>query len=105
MAWQSHRLGNRVRYLLDDWLPPVIREFRPLTQVLTRLWNGRNFDIDFKRKAFNMSDEEFAAAYAKRTPERPTDVTDKQIEWIIRNTLGPTALEVGCGNGFLAEQL
>jgi ubiquinone/menaquinone biosynthesis C-methylase UbiE len=105
MAWQSHRLGNRVRYLLDDWLPPVIREFRPLTHVLMRLWNGPNFDMDFKRKAFDMSDEEFAAAYVKRSPDRPTDLTEKQIEWMVRNALGPEVLEVGCGNGYLAERL
>src|SRR5207244_11714526 len=58
--WKSRGVTNLVRHVMDDWLPPVIREFRPLSKVLALAFHGPHFDLDFKRKAFAMTDEEFA---------------------------------------------
>jgi ubiquinone/menaquinone biosynthesis C-methylase UbiE len=98
------------RHVLDDWLPPVIREFRPLSKVLAVAFHGRSFDLDFKRKAYDMSCAEFAAAYARlpsgcKHAYRTTDMTDRQIEWMVGSAVGPEVLEVGCGYGVLAERM
>jgi len=107
---KSRRVTNLVRHIMDDWLPPVIREFRPLSKALALAFHGPHFDLDFKRKAFAMTDTEFAAAYARlpsgrKKAYRLTDMTDRQIGWMLEHVLGPDVLEVGCGYGVLAERL
>ena len=59
----DRRITSRVRVLLDDWLPPVVREWRPLNRVLARMVHGPNFDLDFKERAFHLTDREIAEAY------------------------------------------
>jgi len=62
---KSRRVTNLVRHVMDEWLPPAIREFRPLSKALALAFHGPDFDLDFKRKAFGMTEEEFAAACAR----------------------------------------
>lgn len=104
----DRRVTSQVRRLLDDWLPPVVREWRPLNSVLARVVHGSNFDLDFKQRAFHMSDREFADAYARLAQGgarfRDTDTTPDQIAAILAAAQG-TVLEVGSGNGVIAEQL
>jgi 2-polyprenyl-3-methyl-5-hydroxy-6-metoxy-1,4-benzoquinol methylase len=109
-ALKDRRITNCVRYVLDDWLPPVMREFRPLNQLMAVLFHGSHFDLDFKRKAHGMTDAEFSAAYARlphghKRPYRDTDMTEGQIRWMLAETLGSMVLEVGCGHGRLAQRL
>ncbi len=104
----DRRITSHVRRLLDDWLPPVVREWRPLNSVLARVVHGSSFDLDFKERAFRMSDREFADAYAKLAQGgarfRDTDTTPDQVTAIIDATRG-SVLEVGSGNGVIAERL
>jgi SAM-dependent methyltransferase len=109
-AFKSRRVTNCLRYVMDDWLPPIVREFRPLSRALANLFHGRHFDLDFKRKAYQMSEADFRAAYArlpegKRSVYRLTDMTEGQLRWMVENAEGPKVLEVGCGYGVLAERL
>lgn len=104
----DRRITSQVRRLLDDWLPPVVREWRPLNSVLARVVHGRAFDLDFKERAFRMSDREFADAYARLAQGgarfRDTDTTPDQIAAIVEAAQG-SVLEVGSGNGVIAERL
>jgi SAM-dependent methyltransferase len=104
----DRRITTQVRRLLDDWLPPVVREWRPLNAVLARFVHGSQFDLDFKQRAFHMSDREFAEAYAKLAQGgarfRETDTTPDQIAAILDAARG-AVLEVGSGNGVIAERL
>src|SRR4051812_8484734 len=80
----DRRVTTPVRRLLDDWLPPVVREWRPLNSLLARVVHGKNFDLDFKERAFRMSDREIAEAYGELAQGgarfRDTDTTPSQIE-------------------------
>jgi ubiquinone/menaquinone biosynthesis C-methylase UbiE len=104
----DRRVTSRVRVLLDDWLPPVVREWRPLNRVLVRVMHGKSFDLDFKERAFHMSDREIADAYDRLAKGgaryRDTDTTPAQIDAIASAARG-RVLEVGCGNGMIAERL
>jgi len=107
---KGRRVTNAVRYVLDNWLPPVVRDFRPLNKLLALAFHGPEFDLDFKRRALQLSDEEFAAAYDRlkpneKKPYRQTDMTEGQLGWMTRHAIGPDVLEVGCGWGVLAERL
>ena len=104
----DRRVTSRVRVILDDWLPPVVREWRPLNRMLARVVHGRNFDLDFKERAFHLSDREIADAYDRLAQGgarfRDTDTTPAQIDAIVAAARG-AVLEVGCGNGTIAERL
>jgi len=59
-------------------------------------------DMDFKRKAFNMTEDEFVNAYEKLSPMRSTDNTILTNNFVIENIFGNKILEVGSGNGDMA---
>jgi ubiquinone/menaquinone biosynthesis C-methylase UbiE len=99
-----------INQLLNNWLPPVLRDQNWFYGNLIRLACGKNagFFIDFRQRVYDMSDEEFAKVYADLAitmPGRPTDLNQPCIDAILRDVQGPDILEVGCGRGFLAEKL
>jgi 2-polyprenyl-3-methyl-5-hydroxy-6-metoxy-1,4-benzoquinol methylase len=105
---RDRRVTAVVRRVLDDFLPPVVREWRPLNRWMARRFHGPAFDLDFKEHAFAMSPRELAEAYARldsgNARYRDTDTTPGQIDAIVAAARG-RVLEVGCGNGAVAERL
>lgn len=90
-----------LRFMLDECLPPVIRDRRWFFGPLIRIWN-KSIDWDFKSKAPSMTDEEFNEAYKNLLPIRERESTIKVMEFVVANLRGHTVLEVGCGNGDLS---
>jgi SAM-dependent methyltransferase len=105
---RDRRVTYVVRRMLDDFLPPVVREWRPLNRWLVTRFHGPAFDLDFKERAFAMSRAEFAAAYAALDSGgaryRDSDTTPAQLDAIAAAARG-RVLEVGCGNGAVAARL
>lgn len=105
---RDRRVTYAVRRLLDDFLPPVVREWRPLNRWMATRFHGPAFDLDFKEQAFAMSPTQIAAAYAALDSGggryRDSDTTPAQIAAIAAAARG-RVLEVGCGNGAVAERL
>ena len=103
-------LTYRIRQLLDEWLPPAIRDRRFFNWVPARLLFGSEADLflDFKTRALNLSDEEFGAVYRaahRFVIQRETDLTDASLEAVVASVLGDTVVEIGCGSGYLAGRL
>jgi len=107
-ALRDRRVTSAVRRALDDYLPPVVREWRPLNRWMVRRFHGPAFDLDFKERAFAMSPREIARAYAALdhggARYRDSDTTPAQIDAIAAAARG-RVLEVGSGNGAIAERL
>jgi ubiquinone/menaquinone biosynthesis C-methylase UbiE len=105
---RDRRVTYAARRFLDDFLPPVVREWRPLNRWLATRFHGPAFDLDFKERAFGMSAKEIAEVYAALDAGggryRDSDTTPAQIAAIVDASRG-RVLEVGCGNGAVAEQL
>jgi ubiquinone/menaquinone biosynthesis C-methylase UbiE len=105
---RDRRVTTAVRRLLDDCLPPVVREWRPFNRWMATKFHGPAFDLDFKQRAFAMSPREFAEAYAALESGsgryRDTDTTPAQIEAIVAAARG-RVLEVGSGNRVVAAAL
>jgi ubiquinone/menaquinone biosynthesis C-methylase UbiE len=105
---RDRRVTYAVRHLLDDFLPPVVREWRPLNRWMATKFHGARFDLDFKERAFAMSPREISDAYAALASGgaryRDTDTTPAQIDAIVAAARG-RVLEVGCGNGAVAQRL
>jgi 2-polyprenyl-3-methyl-5-hydroxy-6-metoxy-1,4-benzoquinol methylase len=87
-----------IRFLLDECLPPILRDQRWFFVPIIKLYN-RKMDPDFKLKAPCMTAEEFSHAYELLMPMRQTDVTPRVAQFVANHLTGKTVLEVGCGNG------
>ncbi len=94
----TSKLTKTIGYLLDNFLPLFIRDSRLFYKPIVSLWNSK-MDVDFKRKAWKMTEEEFAAAYEAIVPMRSTDMTRKSEAFVLDNLIGESVMEVGCGNG------
>jgi ubiquinone/menaquinone biosynthesis C-methylase UbiE len=105
---RDRRVTSAVRHLLDDYLPPVVREWRPLNRWMATAFHGPRFDLDFKERAFQMAPREIADAYAALDAGgaryRDSDTTPGQRAAIVAAARG-RVLEVGCGNGAVAAEL
>lgn len=106
---RGRAVTNLIRHVLDDWLPPIVRENHALNALLAQGFFGGKIDLDFKEKAFSMSPAEFAAAYAGLPAGtqryRDSDTTRNQADAIVEAAIGPRVLEVGCGNGMVTQLL
>ena len=106
-------LSKKIRSLMDNCLPPVLRDSRWFMSPLLRIWFGRNYTLirDFTRNAYQLSEEEFARVYAtlnsSHATDRPTDLTGKSLSWIdaALDSTAHSLLDVGCGRGFFAERI
>ncbi|TNE89941.1 MAG: class I SAM-dependent methyltransferase [Deltaproteobacteria bacterium] len=106
----SRNTATKLNYLLNDFLPPVVRDSRRLMYPAFRLLCGKNAHIfmDFRERAHAMSDEEYAECY-RLTEENNlldgTDLNEECLSRIPREVVGQRVLEVGCGRGVLAQRL
>lgn len=65
--------------------------------------------LDFKNRAFALSDPEFAGVYCLVNGashlQGETDLNERCAEKILENLRGRTVLEAGCGRGYLAGRM
>jgi ubiquinone/menaquinone biosynthesis C-methylase UbiE len=106
----SRRTGILLNTLLNDWLPPVMRDSYWLNWLITRILYGKKNRIylEFHQKAFALTPDAFAEVYRSVqdvTINRKTDLNEACLTAILAETQGERVLEVGCGRGFLAEEL
>lgn len=98
-----------VHFLLDECVPPVLRDRRWFMWGPFRLLFGRQAEtfMTFKDRAHLLSEEEFRRVYEETAAahlDRPTDLNEACTAAVLRSALG-TVLEVGCGRGHLAGLL
>ncbi len=101
----------RVQYLLDNWLPPRLRDsklFMWLPMKLVLKDTTREF-MTFKKDVFAMTPDEFGQLYARTAHvqelQGETDLNEACVEEIKRVISNKQVLEVGCGRGYLANVL
>ena len=111
----SRKTTNLIRYFMDEWLPPALRDSPFFTRPLVRLFAGKQADLirRFKDRSVRASDEEFesllseiiAAHEGKETMGRETDLNRQCIERILLDSRGESVLDAGCGVGYLTAKL
>ncbi len=109
----NRTITNAIRYVMDEWLPPVLRDARWFMYPFFYIWyKGKNvkFYMDFKDIAYSMTEEEFSEAYRNldcMATDRPTDMNMPTIEQLIRSIDkdAKNLLDVGCGRGFLLNYI
>src|SRR5690348_1700605 len=100
----------KIHYLLDQWVPPFLRDCRWFMAIPMKMAFHEHADtyLDFKEKAFQMTEAEFQETYRRVSNvafERATDLNEASVARILQEVRGPKVLEVGCGKGYLAQLL
>lgn len=98
-----------VQRLLDDYVPPVIRDSRWFMSVpMYLLFRDRApLYMNFKSSAYTLTDKEFSDVYAQLGDDLQgeTDLNEKCTARILESLVGKSVLEVGCGRGYLAGKM
>ena len=103
----SRDTSLRIHYILDQWVPPFMRDCRWLMAIPLWFVFGHRYKhyLDFKKTAYTMTEKEFRESYrivSDTAIKRQTDLNKLSIEKIQQHVVGSTVLDVGCQNGFLA---
>lgn len=110
----SRRFTNFIRFLIDECLPPIIRDNRFFMYPFFFI-AYRGYDVSstmaFKSRVWKMSKDDYAEFYKNLksiSRDRQTDLNSDCIARIIstlKKGTFDTVLDVGCGNGFLLSEL
>jgi ubiquinone/menaquinone biosynthesis C-methylase UbiE len=98
---------NKIRYLLEEWLPPVVRD-SAFMRFLFRLHWGRFIDDleQFRMRITGLSAADYKDVY-ERMPriQQETDNSQACLDAIAAGVLPGKACDVGCGTGYLLNFL
>ncbi len=109
----NRSITNAIRYVMDNWLPPAIRDARWFMYPFFHIWfKGKNVRLymDFKDIAYTLTEDQFSEIYRNLdclAYDRPTDMNMPSIKYLVE-TLDKDAknlLDVGCGRGFLLNYI
>jgi ubiquinone/menaquinone biosynthesis C-methylase UbiE len=98
---------NAIRYLLEEWIPPVLRDSAPMRWLFRRYWGGFVDDLEkFRANIHHVTPAQYADIY-QRMP-RIQEGTDNSVACIDRLAglmLPGSVCDVGCGTGHLVGVL
>ncbi len=103
----NRELTNRIRFVLEELLPPIVRDSAPMRWLFRRHWGGLVDEIEsFRERAHHVTDEEYAAIYtALPRIHEETDLSEACVVRILDSLEGPKVLDVGCGTGVLLQRI
>lgn len=98
---------NRIRFVIEDLLPPILRDSRLFLWLAKRVWGDHISHLaNFRARATFLTAEEYADLY--RNHPRVHEGTDNSAACIDRiNSLieGDSICDVGCGTGTLLTRI
>ena len=99
-----------IHFILDQLLPPILRDNRFFTRILFRLVFGKKARhyLEFKDRLPFLSEQEIQAYYTLLGDtfiRRPTDLNRQSVEMLLANIQGHSVLDVACGSGWFSRQL
>lgn len=105
----SRDLTGKIRFIIDQCIPPILRDQRWFMLIPFRIIFKDKSDIflNFRQTAYQLSEKEFSNIYKIVGADewRQTDLNKGTLQTILRNIKGKTILEVGCGKGYLAKMM
>ena len=105
----SRNFTSKIRFVIDEFIPPIIRDQKWFMYIAFKVLYGENAELfmNFKSNAFDLTETDFIRAYNKISllDSRNTDLNTKCVDAILANIVGSTVLEVGCGKGYLASKM
>jgi ubiquinone/menaquinone biosynthesis C-methylase UbiE len=109
----NRNLTNLIRFLMDECLPPIIRDSRWfMLPFFAIAYHGRGLRqaMDFKKLVYSWTPAQYRAFYAGLdtiSSRRETDLNRACVERIL-GEVGEgdrNVLDVGCGNGYLLREI
>ena len=100
-------MTNRIRFVLEDIVPPVLRDSGLFKAAASMAWGNHVADLArFRERAAFLTDEEYEALYRKHPRvHEDTDNSDACIAAITSDIVGASAMDVGCGTGALLRRV
>jgi SAM-dependent methyltransferase len=100
-------MTNRIRYVLEDIVPPVLRDSGLFKAAASMAWGHHVADLArFRERAAFLTDEEYEALYRKHPRvHEDTDNSDACLAAITADIVGASAMDVGCGTGALLRRV
>lgn len=109
----NRKITNTIRYLMDEWIPPAIRDSRFVMYPIYRLLYGKEHvhtQMHFKSLAHEFDADQMGKFYSVMdvvSRNRLTDLCDSHIKEILELMAGrqEKVADIGCGRGYLLERL
>lgn len=106
----SRNFTNVFNWILDNLIPPIIRDSKFFSNPLFWLLFGRKFKffMNFKINAEFLSKEQIIEYYKNLSDKhikRETDLNKESVNFILDNILGDNVLDIACGKGYLAKKI
>ena len=106
----DRRITNKLNWVLDNLVPPFIRDSKIFMGIWFRLLFGdkSKYFMEFKEKVPYLSQEEYENYYHLLSDvhlQRDTDLTEECVQRILSRIQGESVLDVGCGRGYLARKI
>ena len=103
----NRRQTNRIRTVLEDWVPPVLRDSGAFRWLAKRAW-GEHIDhlADFRARAPFLTDAEYKQLYEHHPRvHEGTDNSEACIARMAEDVVGASVIDIGCGTGELLRRL
>lgn len=99
-----------VHFLLDQCLPPLLRDSRWFMAPLFRLVLGPKYHhyLTFKARLPHLNEQEIQAYYSVLGDtfiRRDTDLNRQSIASVLGSLQGQSVLDMACGSGWLSQQM
>ncbi|MDZ7762754.1 MAG: hypothetical protein U5L00_21205 [Desulfovermiculus sp.] len=106
----SRNATRHVHYILDQLLPPRLRDSRLCMYPLFWILFGKKAGMfmNFKDHAPHMDQDQIRGIYAQTASchiNRKTDLNRECVGKIEQHIVGQTVLDIACGKGYLAGRL
>lgn len=98
---------NKIRYVLEEWLPPVLRDSRLMRWMFRLHWGRFIDDLEkFREEITTLTPETYRSIY-ERMPriQDDTDLSRGCLDAIAACLLSGKAADIGCGTGYLVDFL
>lgn len=98
---------NRIRFVLEDVVPPVLRDSGLFRAAASMAWGRHVSDLArFRERAAFLTDEEYEELYRKHPRvHEETDNSEACIRAIHEDIVGDSVCDVGCGTGALLRRI
>ena len=106
----SRNFTNKVNWILDNVIPPFIRDSKLFSFPLIWVFFGKNTKMfmSFKNKVPQLNHEDIVEYYKKLGKahiDRETDLNTDCVNYVLNNISGNSILDIACGRGYLAKKI